>query len=57
MPVLVFKWLFQMIPENAPILLQSFLKAIFDALSNKMTLPRLRIHADFVSARLSLAYN
>jgi len=44
------------IPENAPILLRSFLKRIFNALSRRFTLPRLRVHADFMSARLPLAH-
>jgi hypothetical protein len=55
MPTLVFKFLFNMIPEKAPILLRPFLKGIFDALIGRLTLPRLRLHADFVSVRLSLA--
>lgn len=55
MPTLVFKLTFKMIPEKAPILLQPFLKGVFDALNNRLSLPRLRIHADFVSPTLSLA--
>ena len=53
MPTLAFKLIFSMIPESAPVLLQPFLKGIFSALINRLTLPRLRIHGDFVSTSLS----
>jgi len=53
MPALAFKFVFNMIPDRAPILLKPFLKGIFDALNNRMTLPRLRVHLDFVEAHLS----
>lgn len=53
MPTLAFKFTFSMIPEKAPILLKPFLKGIFDALNNRLTLPRLRIHAEFVEAHLN----
>jgi len=55
MPTLSFKFIFSMIPEGAPVLLQPFLKGIFCALITRLTLPRLRLHADFVSTGLSLA--
>jgi glutathione S-transferase len=48
MPTLTFKFIFGTIPERAPTLLKPFLRGIFDALNNRLTLPRLRIHADFV---------
>lgn len=41
--------------RECPVLLRSFLKDIFNALKRRFTLPRLRVHADSVSARLSLA--
>lgn len=56
MPALAFKFVFNMIPDKAPILLKPFLKGIFDALNNRMTLPRLRVHLDFVSIKPSLAH-
>lgn len=56
MPALSFKFIFNMIPEKAPILLKPFLKGIFDALINRMTLPRLRIHVDFVGTKPSPAH-
>ena len=56
MPILMLKLTFKLIPEKAPLLLQPFLKGIFDALNRRMTTPRLQIHADFVSARSSLAH-
>ena len=49
MPALALKLTFSMIPERAPLLLQPLLRGIFDALISRLTLPRLRIHADFVS--------
>jgi len=52
MPTLVFKLFFKMIPEKAPLLLQPFLEGIFNALISRLTLPRLRIHAEFVSAEI-----
>lgn len=52
MPALVFRLTFNMIPEKAPILLQPFLKSIFGALNNRFAIPKLRIHADFVSTEL-----
>lgn len=56
MPTLTFKFIFSMIPDGAPVLLQPFLKGIFGALITRLTLPRLRLHADFVSTGLSLAH-
>jgi len=56
MPTLSFKFIFSMIPQGAPILLQPFLKGIFCALITRLTLPRLRLHADFVSVGLSLIH-
>jgi len=56
MPTLSFKFIFSMIPEGAPVLLQPFLKGIFGALITRLTLPRLRRHADFVGIGVSLAH-
>jgi hypothetical protein len=54
MPTLTFKLISNMIPKKAPVLIRSFLKGIFGALDRRFILPRLRVHADFVSASLSL---
>lgn len=56
MPTLSLKLIFSMIPERAPVLLQPFLRGIFGALIGRLTLPRLRIHADFVSMELPLVH-
>lgn len=56
MPILAFKLTFDVIPEGAPILLKPFLKTIFDALNNRLNLPKLRVQADFVSAEFPLEF-
>lgn len=57
MPALALKLLFGMIPEKAPMLLKPFLRGIFDALNRRMIHPRLRVHTEFVSSRLSLVHH
>lgn len=52
-PLLVRKLMFTMIPDNAPVLMQPVLNAVFSKLNAKLTDPELRSHAILVGLMLS----
>jgi len=52
MPILINKYIFTTIPEQAPFILRPFLTVIFTAMVNKMITPRIKVHADFIESHL-----
>ncbi|PPQ99625.1 hypothetical protein CVT24_005203 [Panaeolus cyanescens] len=51
-PLLVRKLMFTMIPENAPVLMQPVLHAVFHKLNSKLTDPELQLHATLIEKHL-----
>ncbi|KAF9055593.1 thioredoxin-like protein [Panaeolus papilionaceus] len=51
-PLLVRKLMFTMIPDNAPVLMQPVLNAVFSKLNAKLTDPELRSHAILIEKHL-----